>query len=130
MTQSVKRFAIVRETSAQSFESALNEKMTELRELNPTVTFSETGDYMTARIEYTERIEISEETLSETGIRFHCVDCPYFEPDTKRDGSVDERKKWGGCKFAEMERTSKYSAACDVLYRLIENGEVSLCLTK
>lgn len=130
MTQSVKRFAIVRETSAQSFESALNEKMTELRELNPTVTFSETGDYMTARIEYTERIEIPEETLSEKGIRFHCVDCPYFEPETKRDGSVDERKKWGGCKFAEMERTSKYFAACDVLYRLIENGEVSLCLTK
>lgn len=119
MTQSVKRFAIVRETSAQSFESALNEKMTELRELNPAVTFSETGDYMTARIEYTERIEIPEETLSETGIRFHCVDCPYFEPDT-----------WYGCKFAGMERTSKYSAACDVLYRLIEDGEVSPCLTK
>lgn len=130
MKKSTKRFAIVRATSAQSFETQLNGTLDYLYEKNPKVTFSETGDYMTARIEYTERIEIPEETLSEKGIRFHSVDCPYFEPDTKRDGSVDERKKWGGCKFAEMERASKYSAACDVLYRLIENGEVSLCLTK
>ena len=53
MKMSAKRYAIVRATSASSFETQLNETLDYLIEQNPTVTFSETGDYMTARIEYT-----------------------------------------------------------------------------
>ena len=130
MTKSLKRFAIVRETSAQSFETQLNETLDLLIEQNPTVTFSETGDYMTARIEYTAKVDVPEEPISEKGVRFHCEDCPYFEPETKTDGSEDKRKKYGGCPFTKYNRTFKASTACDILYHAIENGEVSLCFAK
>ena len=62
MKMSAKRYAIVRATSASSFETQLNETLDYLIEQNPTVTFSETGDYMTARIEYTAEVEVPGET--------------------------------------------------------------------
>ena len=129
MIKSSKRFAIVRETSAQSFEAKLNETLDTLSEANPTVTFSETGDYMIARIEYTETVSIPSPAPSETGIRLHCEDCPYFEQILKGDGSQDGRVKYGDCPFAEFGRTWKTSAACDILYRAIDNGEVKLCFS-
>ena len=127
MKTTTKRFAIVRETSAQSFEERLNETLETLKEQNPEVTFSETGDYMTARIEYTAQIEVPEAPISESGIRFTCADCPYFEPIRKGDGTVDGRVKYGECAFSKFGRTFKTSAACEILYRGIENGEVALC---
>ena len=130
MKMSAKRYAIVRATSASSFETQLNETLDYLIEQNPTVTFSETGDYMTARIEYTAEVEVPEDPITDKGVRFHCEDCPYFEPETKTDGSEDKRKKYGGCPFTKYNRTFKASAACEVLYNAIENGEVSLCFTK
>ena len=130
MKMSAKRYAIVRATSASSFETQLNETLDYLIEQNPTVTFSETGDYMTARIEYTAKVDVPEEPISEKGVRFHCEDCPYFEPEIKTDGSEDKRKKYGGCPFTKYNRTFRSSAACEMLYNAIENGEVSLCFTK
>ena len=127
MKTTTKRFAIVRETQAHQFEARLNETLFSLRDKTPTVTFSETGDYMTARIEYEDIIEREEAPVSETGYRFHCVDCPYFEHLLKKDGTVDERIKYGNCPSAQYGRTLKNSAACELLYRMIENGEVSLC---
>ena len=127
MTKSAKRFAIVRETSAQSFETQLNETLDSLYEQNPKVEFSESGDYLIARIEYTAKVEVPEEPISEKGMKFHCVDCPYFEPIRKGDGSVDGRVKYGNCGFAKYGRTFNTTAACDILYRCIENGEVALC---
>ena len=127
---SAKRYAIVRATSASSFETQLNETLDYLIEQNPTVTFSETGDYMTARIESTAKVDVPEEPISEKGVRFHCEDCPYFEPEIKTDGSEDKRKKYGGCPFTKYNRTFRSSAACEMLYNAIENGEVSLCFTK
>ena len=130
MIKSTKRFAIVRETSASSFETQLNEKLDSLYEQNPSVTFSETGDYLTARIEYTARVEIPDEPISERGYRFSCEDCPRFEHLLKKDGTVDGRIKYGNCPAAQYGRTLKSSPACDLLYRMIENGEVSLCFSK
>ena len=130
MKMSAKRYAIVRATSASSFETQLNETLDYLIEQNPTVTFSETGDYMIARIEYTAKVDVPEEPISEKGVKFSCEDCPYFEPETKTDGSEDKRKKYGGCPFTKYNLTFKTSAACEVLYNAIENGEVSLCFTK
>ena len=130
MKTTTKRFAIVRETSAQSFEERLNETLDSLQEQNPIVTFSETGEYMIARIEYTARVEVPEEPITEKGIRFTCADCPYFEPIRKGDGTADRRKKYGDCAFSKYGRTFKTSAACDILYRGIENGEVALCFVQ
>lgn len=130
MKMSTKRFAIVRETNAQSFETQLNETLDLLNEQNPKVEFSEVGDYMTARIEYTAEIEIPEEPISEKGVKFTCEECPYFEAETKRNGSEDKRKKYGSCPFTKYNRTFKTTAACEVLYNAIDNGEVALCFSR
>lgn len=130
MVKSTKRFAIVRETSAASFEDQLNKTLEHLSDQNPKVEFSETGDYMTARIEYEAKVEIPDEPISERGYKFSCEDCPRFEHLLKKDGTVDGRIKYGNCPAAQYGRTLKSSPACDLLYRMIENGEVELCYSK
>ena len=129
MKEVIKKYAIVRETSAESFESELNARLYELRDLAPSVAFAESGEYMTARIEYKERIETPDKDISEEGYRFSCEDCPLFEHLLKKDGTEDGRIKYGNCPKSQFGRTWKRTPACDLLYRMIENGEVSLCFT-
>lgn len=130
METKAKRYAIVRETSAHQFEECLNQKLNELRDLTPTVTFSETGDYLIARIEYEDVVRVPDVPITETGFRFTCEDCPNFEHILKRDGTIDQRIKYGNCPISKFGRTFKDTAACEVLYRMIEGGEVSLCFSR
>ena len=130
MKTTTKRFAIVREKEAHQFEERLNETWAQLKDKSPKVEFSETGDYMTARFEYEEQIEREDVPVSETGYKFVCEDCPRFEYLLKKDGTVDERIKYGNCDLAKYGRTLKKMQACEMLYRMIENGEVSLCCSK
>ena len=130
MRQSCSQFAIIRDRSASTFETKLNDRLRDLIDNDTTVTFGEIGDDMIARISYTEKVEIQREELppSETGIKFHCADCPNFSPVLNRLGEVDGRIKYGNCPHAAMGRTFKKTEACDVLYNMIINGEVRLCL--
>lgn len=127
ISRSYQQFAIVAADSAQTLTERLNVKLIELRDKNPTVTF----EGMIARIKYEEREEIPESLAEEyeaQGIRLTCGDCPYFCPTIKADGTIDQRSKWGGCHVTELGRTSKCSRACDRLYRMLNNGEVRICL--
>lgn len=126
MNKSIEKFAIVRETSAAQFEEKLNDVLLELREKSPSVEFDSVGADMVARIKFKESLEIKDEKPSETGIKFTCADCPCFEFEKNADGTIDRRKKWGGCPYAFMERTTLETAACDVLYNGIKNGDIGL----
>lgn len=126
MNKSIEKFAIVRETAAARFEDMLNEALYELRDSSPAVEFDSVGSDMVARIRYKEQIKEETPPPSETGIRFKCGDCPLFEYERKEDGTIDRRKKWGGCAYAFMERTTLDSSACDVLYNSILNGDIGL----
>ena len=126
MTKSLLKYAIVRETAAELFEEKLNEKLFEFRDETPSVEFDSVGGDLVARIKYKETVEVAEAKPSEVGIRFTCGDCPCFEYETSADGSIDRRKKWGGCPYAYMERTAISSPACDVLYNGIRNGDIGL----
>lgn len=127
----VQQFAIVRSDSAQAFENELNTRIKELYEYDPSVTISDNGEYLTAKISFKAPIEEewTRKDPTETGITFICQDCPNFEPILKADGTEDGRTRYGGCKFAEYKRTYKTSRACAVLYQMIENGGVRLCLS-
>ena len=126
MNKSIEKFAIVRETSAAQFEEMLNDVLFELRGKSPSVEFDTVGADMVARIRYKESFEIVAEKQSEVGVKFTCADCPCFEYEKNADGSIDRRKKWGGCPYAYMERTTLETAACDVLYNGIRNGDIGL----
>lgn len=126
MNKSIEKFAIVREASAAHFEEMLNAKLFELSESSPVVEFDSVGADMVARIRYRERVEIENPKPSEVGAKFVCADCPHFARERNKDGSIDGRKKWGGCPFAFMERTTLDSEACDVLYNGIKNGDIGL----
>ena len=125
--KSVNQYAIVRSDSASLFEEQLNARILELSDKNPSVAFSESGEYLIARIGYTERFEIEDKPLEETGITFQCSDCPNFRPIRKADGTIDHRCKYGDCDFAEFGRTYKDSRACRQLYLMIKNGGIKLC---
>lgn len=127
---SYEQFAIVASDSASLFTEQLNEEICRLKDKNPSVHFSESTSPFYARIKYTEDFT-KPETLSDEyklqGVSFVCLQCPYFKPVLKEDGTVDKRVKWGDCEHAEFGRTYKTTPACDKLYELIKEGDVKLC---
>lgn len=130
---SYEQFAIVKSDSAPLFEKQLNERVYELRDNYPEVTFSDSILY--ARIKY--RMEtIAPESISDeyemVGALFVCEQCPYFVPATNKDGSLDLRCKVGDCTHPDNElgRTYKTSLACDHLYEAIRGREVKICFMK
>ena len=128
ISRSYQQFAIVAADSAQQLTDQLNEKLRELRDKSPTVTF----EGLIARIQYEESEQIPE-TLAEEyevqGVNLTCEDCPYFCPAIKADGTRDLRAKWGGCHLTEGGIVKKSSRACDELFHRLTSGEVRLCVS-
>lgn len=128
ISRSYQQFAIVAADSAQVLTDALNAKLYDLKDKNPTVTF----EGLIARIQYTESEYVPESLAEEyaaQGVRLTCKDCPLFVPALKADGTVDLRAKRGGCPYAEYKRTSKDSPACDEIFKMLNDGRVKLCLS-
>ena len=126
---SYQQFAIVAGDTAQSLTEQLNEKLIQLKDKNPKVTF----EGLIARISYEESFDAPESLADEyeaQGVRLSCQDCPIFEPILKSDGSEDQRIKWGNCEYSNLGRTYRNSCACSRLFEMINNGEVTLCLAK
>ena len=128
-SHSVKQFAIVRSDSAPHFTDELNAKMVDLIGKDPEVRITENGNVLTAQITYTIKVETEPEQkdITETGIKFTCEQCPFFEPVYKADGTIDNRIKYGFCECSETGKVFKDSAACQKLYGLIQNGGIGLC---
>lgn len=127
--ESFQQYAIVAADSAQELTEQLNAKLIELKDKRPQVTF----EGLIARISYTERVEVIEclsDEYSKIGVKLSCRDCPMFQPTLNRDGSINQRMKRGGCRFAEYGMTFCDSPACDLLFKMLNNGEVRLCLTE
>jgi hypothetical protein len=123
------QFAIVMGDSAQSLTEQLNAKLIELKDKDPVVTF----EGLIARISYIERHEEPEdiaEAFQLKGAGFHCEQCPFYQPVLKRDGSKDERIKYGMCPNAKYGKAFGSSGACEKLYQMFMNGEVKLCLAE
>lgn len=123
------QFATIQEDTASLFDARLNAKVYELRDHNPKVTYSEQIP-LYAHITYIVN-EDTPETIAEAsemeGVRFVCMQCPYFKPALREDGEVDKRVKWGDCEHTELGRTTKTAPACEKLYELIKEGDVKLC---
>lgn len=127
MRKSYQQFAIVTGDTAQQLTDRLNEKLIELSEKKPTVSF----EGMIARISYTEEEDRPESLADEykaKGIQLSCQDCPFFGPIYKADGTIDKRIKYGDCQFAKYGRAFRDSMACETLFEKINSGEVRLCL--
>ena len=126
---SYEQFAIVANDSASLFTEQLNEEILRLHGNDPVVNFSESNPFY-ARIKYVVN-EMTPETIAEAseveGVSFVCLQCPYFKPVLKEDGTIDKRVKYGDCEHAEYGRTYKTTPACDKLYELIKEGDVKLC---
>ena len=127
-TQKIKQFAIIESSSASDFEEQLNERMEELADCNPEITFSSRSDTF-ARISYIKQKELEERPPEEAGIRFTCGECPMFTPAMKRDGTPDLRIKYGDCPNKELGRVWKTASACNILYTKIKNGTIHLTIT-
>ena len=122
------QYAIVQSDSAEILTERLNQKLRELKDKDPVVSF----DGTTARIQYVERSSVPEDIEDEwrlKGVCLTCESCPYFKPNAKSDGSVDMRSKKGMCLRLET-RQLRDMPACDELYRMLREGEVGLCLKK
>ena len=127
ISRSYQQFAIVAADSAQQLTDQLNDKLKELRDKSPTVTF----EGMIARIQYTESDRVPETLEDEyelKGVRLTCEDCPFFTPALKGDGSKDLRAKRGGCPFTESKTTDRRTLACEKLFQMLNDGRVKLCV--
>lgn len=128
-SESYQQYAIVAADSAQELTDKLNAKLIELKAKSPKVTF----EGMIARISYLETVYIPEnvsDEFSKAGIDLTCQDCPFFEPQLRPDGQEDRRAKKGGCPFAQYEVTRRDAKACEKLFKMINSGEVRLCLAE
>lgn len=127
ISRSYQQYCIVQGDTAQALTDQLNAKLIELNSKNPTVTF----EGLIARIQYTESEYVPESLAEEyqiQGVRLRCEDCPMFVPLLKADGSEDHRTKKGGCPYAELKYTWRDAHACEVLFQMINDGRVELCL--
>lgn len=124
------QFRIVEADTAQELTETLNRIVMDLKECKPEVTF----DGLTARIAYTVTERDIPEDLSDeyhaVGVRLLCEDCPYFKPLTKRDGTEDHRKSFGTCPFQNDGIAHRKMHACETLFKMLNAGEVKLCLAK
>lgn len=127
--QKLKQYAFVQAYDLDCFEVKLNEKLEDLAECEPEVTFVQSDETnMIARIAYVKQVKILEEAPAERGARFTCGDCPLMKPIRKKDGSPDLRRVYGECDFGEMGRVWKTTPACDYLYKMIADGRIRLVL--
>ena len=127
--ESYQQFAIVQGDTAQSLTDQLNAKLIELRDKRPTVTF----EGLIARIEYFEDFRKCEDLIDEyeeKGVRLHCGDCPFFEPMRNKNGTINRAAKKGDCPFATYGFTSRDALACERLFKMLNDGEVRLCLAE
>ncbi len=129
-SKSYPQYAIIQEPTASQLTDTLNEFLKEMDEEVDAIEF----DGLTARVKYTVTHRYIPEDLSDeyrlAGIQLKCEDCPYFEPMLKTDGTPDRRKKFGACPFTERGVAFRDSAACESLFRAINNREVRLCLAR
>lgn len=122
------QYAIVQSDSAEILTERLNQKLRELKDKDPVVSF----DGFTARICYVEREDVPEDIKDEwrlKGVSLTCSKCPYYKPNTKSDGSVDMRSKKGMCEHFGSCRFGT-GPACEELYQMLQEGEIGLCLKK
>lgn len=126
--ESYQQFAIVEAETAALLTDQLNATIYELRDKHPK------ADIKSARlaiVSYTESKTEPEditEALELEGLKITCQDCPLFRPIYKADGTEDRRIKYGTCPVSEYGRAFKDSRPCSQLFRMINNGEVRLCL--
>lgn len=127
--ESYQQFAIVEGDTAQILTDRLNKTIYKLRTKHPAADIK---SGRLAIVSYTENSfepeDISEEYELE-GLKITCQDCPLFTPVYKADGTEDKRIKYGNCPECEFGRTFKNSRPCNKLFRMINSGEVKLCLS-
>lgn len=130
VSKSVKQFAIVSGDSAQLFTEALNDKLIELQDKDVKIEFYE--NFLGARISWTEKIgqipECIQDEYELLGVEFECRQCPMFSALTKADGTPDERARFGRCSGRDRAKVPADRRACEMLYQMITNEEVQLCL--
>lgn len=126
------QFRIVQGYTAKELTDELNAALKDLKGQEPIVTFSD--DSLTARIKYEETERDVPECLEDEyrlkGVQLYCEDCPYFERFKKADGTEDLRKNVGMCPVATNGMTHRRKAACETLFKMINEGGVKLCLVK
>ena len=128
-SESYQQFVIVQSDSAHSLTEQLNAELYRLRHKHPSVTF----EGMIARISYIDEDSAPEDLRDEyeqEGINLTCQDCPLFSPTLKTDGTIDNRAKYGWCPVNKYGRTCRSSRACKMLFEMINDGRVKLCLAE
>lgn len=127
--ESYQQFAIVEADTAALLTEQLNATIKKLRGKRP-VADIKSGRL--AIVSYTEDSFDPEdigEALELEGLKITCQDCPLFTPIYKADGTEDKRIKYGNCPECDFGRTFRNSRPCEKLFRMINSGEVKLCLS-
>ena len=127
--ESYQQFVIVEADTAALLTDQLNATIKRLRGKRP-VADIKSGRL--AIVSYTEDSFDPEdigEALELEGLKISCQDCPLFTPIYKADGTEDRRIKYGNCPECDFGRTFRNSRPCEKLFKMINSGEVKLCLS-
>ena len=98
--QSYQQYAIVQANSAITLTDLLNSKLRELKDKDPIVTF----DGLTARIQYTERIDVPEDLEDEYRLKGVSLKCGSNRKERWNDGRKNEAGKMSVCDLWDRVR--------------------------
>ena len=128
--ESYQQFVIVEADTAKILTDQLNATIKDLRGKRPTVDVRNANLAIVSYTETETKPEDESEAYELQGLKLTCQDCPLFTPILKADGSEDNRIKYGNCPECEFGRTAKNARACNKLFRMLNSGEVRLCLAE
>lgn len=117
----IPEFRTIDETTAEAFDSALNEALKELAEEEPEIEFIEK---FCARLKWFPKenekviVESVRDEFHLEGIYYHCRNCPHMEDPH------DRRVKWCRCKMKPTGRTHKNEEACELFYKWISQNQI------
>ena len=125
-TNYVKQIKVIQSNSPSEFERQANEALMELANQNAQVEFNkDMGHCLYILYDVQEEIcETAEDELKKRGVTLHCRNCPNFNWDRNKDGSVRQISKKGKCHMATYGSTSRDTLACDYFCRAVLNGEL------
>lgn len=110
--------------NAVEFDERLNRALTKTANGNPQIVDFPNYPLM-VRIYYTEEIMIPECISDEyelCGRGGYCADCPRFQPQLNRDGTVKKSSKRGTCTLSSAP-TFADMRACDDYYEICERRD-------
>ena len=122
----IPQIRVVTQNNAKAFEDEVNEALKATASKNAQIHFNmNLGHCLYILYEEEQEVcETAEDDLAKRGIHLHCRNCPIFQPELNKDGTIRKISKRGDCHISMYGTTTRDSIACEYFCKAVLNGEL------